>query len=73
MDTFESLALLLTGVLGLIAGYYGGNFYFKKKLSELRGCIDAVDNAMKDNNLSKEELIDIWTKCYTFFKNIGGG
>lgn len=73
VEQLEALALLLTGVLGLIAGYYGSNFFFKKKFSEFRGCVDAVDGAFKDNTLSPEELRNIWNKCYTFFKNIGGG
>ena len=74
VEQLEALVLLVTGVIALIVGYYGSYYLiFKQKLSEFRGCVNAVDEALKDDTVSEEEFRDVWNRCYTFFKNIGGG
>ena len=72
-EPFRTLALIGAALILLIAGYYGSYYLiFKKKLSEFRACIDAVDEALKDNNVTEEEFRIVWDRCYAFFKSIGG-
>ena len=72
-EPFRTLAFIGVSLLLLLAGYYGSYLLiFKKKLSEFRACLDTVDDALKDNNVSEEEFRLAWDRCYTFFKNIGG-
>jgi hypothetical protein len=71
-DSLAALALIVGGIIALIIGYYGSYYLiFKSKFSEFRECVDAVDVALKDDNVSEIEFRDVWNKCYTFFKNVG--
>ena len=72
-EPFGTLALIAAALILLIAGYYGSYYlYFKKKLLEFRACIDAVDDALKDNNVTEEEFRLVWDRCYAFFKKLSG-
>ena len=72
-EPFRTIAFMGVSVLLLLAGYYGSYYLiFKKKLSEFRACIDTVDDALKDNNVSEEEFGLAWDRCYTVFKNLSG-
>ena len=72
-EPFRTLVLIVAALILLIAGYYGSYYlYFKKKLSELRACLDAVDDALKDNNVTEEEFRNVWDRCYAFFKKLSG-
>ncbi len=74
VEPLEAFALIAGGIITLIVGYYGSYYLiFKQKLSEFRGCVNAVDEALKDDTVSEEEFREVWNRCYTFFKNIGGG
>ena len=72
-EPFRTLAFIGVSLLLLLAGYYGSYLLiFKKKLSEFRACLDTVDDALKDNNVSEEEFRLAWDRCYTFFKKLSG-
>lgn len=74
VEPLEALALIIGGIIALIVGYYGSYYLiFKQKLSEFRGCVDAVNDALIDDTVTDAEFRTIWEKCYTFFKNLGGG
>lgn len=54
--------------LFLIFGYYlGRHVVLKSLLEHFRICIDRVDDALKDNTVSEEELMNIWDACYKEF------
>lgn len=72
-EPYRTIAFIGVSVLLLLAGYYGSYYlHFKKKLSEFRACLDAVDDALKDNKVSEEEFRTVWDRCYAFFKNLSG-
>jgi len=72
-EPFGTLALIAAALILLLAGYYGSYYlYFKNKLSEFRACLDAVDDALKDNNVTEEEFSLAWDRCYAFFKKLSG-
>lgn len=74
MDELFKIALIGTGLILIVAGYYASNYYlhFKRKLSELRECFDAVDDALKDDTVSEEEFRKVWERCYAFFMKLSG-
>jgi hypothetical protein len=72
-EPFRTLAVIAVPLILLIAGYYGSYYLcFKKKLSEFRACLDTVDDALKDNNVTEEEFSLAWDRCYAFFKKLSG-
>ncbi len=72
-EPFGTLVLIVAALILLIAGYYGSYYlYFKKKLWEFRACLDAVDDALKDNNVTEEEFRLAWDRCYAFFRKLSG-
>ena len=72
-ELFRTIAFIGVSFLLLLAGYYGSYYLiFKKKLSEFSACLDAVDDALKDDKVSNEEFSMIWDRCYLFFKNLRG-
>lgn len=72
-EPYRTLALMGIAAILLLAGYYGSYLLiFKKKLSEFSACLDAVDDALKDDKVSNEEFSTVWDRCYTFFKNLRG-
>ena len=72
-EPFGTLALIAAALILLVAGYYGSYYlFFKKKLSEFRACLDTVDDALKDNNVTEEEFRLAWDRCYAFFKKLSG-
>ena len=72
-EPFRTLTFIGASLILLLAGYYGSYLLiFKKKLSEFRACLDAVDDALKDNNVTEEEFRLAWDRCYAFFKKLSG-
>lgn len=66
-DTSGIYALIYP--LLLIIGYYLGRYVVLKNLLEsFRICVDSVDDALKDDSLSIEEIKKIWESCYNNFK-----
>jgi len=62
VELYEVVAVVVSFLIGLIAGrqYYG---VFKKKLHQVRDCIDAIDDALQDDTLTKEEVRRIVENC----------
>ena len=62
VEWFEFVAAVVSFVIGLVSAkvYYRK---FKKKLHEIRECIDAIDNALEDDKITKEEVKQIVNKC----------
>lgn len=72
-EPYKTLALAIIALLIFLAGSYGSYYLiFKKKLSEFRACIEAVDEALKDDTVSEEEFSKVWDRCYTFFTKLSG-
>lgn len=72
-EPFKTLALMGIAAILLLAGYYGSYLLiFKKKLSEFRACLDAVDDALKDDKVTEEEFRLVWDRCYAFFRKLSG-
>lgn len=71
-NSLAALALIVGGIISLIIGYYGSYYLiFKTKFNKFRECIDAVDEALKDDNVSEADFRTVWNRCYTFYKNLG--
>ena len=56
IDILKILALIGAGGFG---AYYS---IFRRKLSAIRGFIDAVDDALYDDKVTEEEFRKIWAK-----------
>jgi hypothetical protein len=55
---------LIYPLLILFAYYLGRYIVLESLLNKFRICIDSVDDALKDNNVSEEEFKKIWDDCY---------
>jgi len=76
-DMWGVLSTVGTYIIGLIAaGAIGGaivrQYYkkFKDVLTQVRNCIDAIDDAFADNSISKEEAKSIYEKCIEPIKKL---
>ena len=58
---------LLFPILVIIGYYFGRYVVLKSLLNTFRTCIDRIDDALKDNNVSEEEFKKIWDTCYEGF------
>lgn len=69
MSTFDPSGIYsIIYPLLLIFGYYLGRYVVVKNLLEkFRICIDNIDDAIKDNNISEEDFRKIWDTCYEKF------
>lgn len=68
MDTGQIILTAVAIAIGIASGYYGSKwYYFKGKLSRIRDCIDAVDEAVKDDAVTEEEFHKAWNACYKIF------
>jgi len=69
LDLSKAYGLIYT-VLLLFAYYIGRYVVLKSILETFRICIDRVDDALKDNNVSEEEFVKIWNDCYIRLKSL---
>lgn len=62
VNTYELIAVAISFVIGLVSGraYYSK---FKRTLQCVRNCIDAIDNALTDDKVTKEEVKEIVDRC----------
>ncbi|RLG82352.1 MAG: hypothetical protein DRO40_07925 [Thermoprotei archaeon] len=62
MEVYEVIAVISSFIIGLIVGrqYYKR---FKEILHKVRICIDAVDDALADDTVTKEEVRKIVENC----------
>ena len=76
-DIWSVVSTVVTYIIALIAGgVIGGalakQYYkkFKDALTQIRNCIDAVDNAFADDSITKEEVKAIYEKCVEPIKKL---
>ena len=69
-DIWSVVSTVVTYIIALIAGgVIGGalarQYYkkFKDVLTQVRNCIDAIDDAFADDTLTKEEVQKIYENC----------
>lgn len=55
---------LIIPIFILIGYYYGRFVVLKTLLDTFRVCIDSIDDAVKDNNVSEDQFRKIWDECY---------
>lgn len=62
VEIYEFVAVVVSFVTGIIAAraYYGK---FKTMFRNVRNCIDAIDNALTDDKVTKEEVKEIVDRC----------
>jgi hypothetical protein len=48
----------------IIAYFFGRYIVLKSLLNKFRICIDRVNDALKDDNVSEKDFKDIWDDCY---------
>lgn len=62
VEIYELVAVVVSFVIGIIAAraYYGK---FKTTLRNVRNCIDAIDDALADDTITKEEVQRIVEYC----------
>ena len=57
----EIIAWILTAVLGIATAIFGKKLFDIKK--EIKDVFVAIDNALSDNKLSKEELLNVMAEA----------
>jgi uncharacterized membrane protein YciS (DUF1049 family) len=67
IEIYELIAVVVSFIVGLIVSkqYYSK---FKAKLSQVRRCLDRLDDALADNKISKEEAKEIFESCKQIFE-----
>lgn len=66
IGVYEVIATVITFVIGLIVGnavYKVKYMLIKSKIRALRQLIDAIDNALADDKVTKEEVKEIVDRC----------
>jgi len=62
MEVYEVVAVLVSFLIGLIASrqYYKK---FKAVLNQITTCLDEIHEALEDDQLTKEEVKEIYESC----------
>jgi uncharacterized membrane protein YciS (DUF1049 family) len=67
IEIYELTAVVMSFIVGLIVSkqYYAK---FKAKLSQVRRCLDRLDDALADDTISKSEAKEIFENCKQIFE-----
>jgi type II secretory pathway pseudopilin PulG len=60
--------IITTAIIAAIIFVPLGYAIAKRKLKELIKCLEAVDRAIEDDKITKEEVKEIWEKCSVLWK-----
>jgi len=72
-DIYGVISVVVTFLIGLIVGGVASRTYYKKfkdAVHAVRNCIDDVDDAFADDQISKEEVRQIYEKCFKPIKRL---
>lgn len=70
----QAIAQIITGVIvAAIIFVPAGYTLAKRKLKQLIQCLQKVDTAIRDENVTESEIVSIWERCSELWKPYKGG
>jgi hypothetical protein len=62
MDWLETISLVITAIISILATFFTQYILFKRKLRAVREFIDKLDDALYDDRITEDEYKELWEK-----------
>jgi hypothetical protein len=67
MSEIETISIVITAVVSVLATFFTQYALFKRKLHTIREFIDELDNDLYDDKVTEEEYRALWEKFKAIF------
>jgi hypothetical protein len=67
MSEIETISIIITAIISVLATFFTQYVLFKRKLHTIREFIDTLDDALKDDTVTEQEYRELWEKFKTIF------
>jgi hypothetical protein len=67
MSEIETISIIITAIISILATFFTQYVLFKRKLRAVREFIDKLDDALYDDRITEEEYRTLWEKFKAIF------
>jgi Na+/H+ antiporter NhaB len=67
MSEIETISIVITAVVSVLATFFTQYALFKRKLRAVREFVDTLDDALQDDKVTEQEYRELWEKFKALF------
>jgi cell shape-determining protein MreC len=67
MSEIETISIVITAVVSVLATFFTTWGVFKRKLHTVREFVDTLDDALQDDKVTEQEYRELWEKFKAIF------
>jgi cell shape-determining protein MreC len=67
MSEIETISIVITAVVSVLATFFTQYALFKRKLHTIREFVDTLDDALQDDKVTEQEYRELWEKFKALF------